>query len=331
LEKEEIFDMHKKITPVLICILMACVSFAGCIQEQTEEISVVCAGSLIQPLTELKKRYESENPGNKVLIEGHGSIQAIRQVTDLNRRFDLIAVADESLIPAMMGIDEYEALGTSEMVLMYTNRSAYADEITSDNWATILARDGIRFGFSNPVLDAAGYRSLMVLALHDRQHGTNLLERVIASQIEGISVDVDQDVTTITLSPILKPKTSQSPYDRQVLMRDGSVFLLTLLKTGGVDYALEYKCVADGADMSYTMLSPHLNLGDPEYASVYAEVVVNLNFQRFSSIGLTRTGLPIVYAAVIPDDAMNASGAEKFLAFLNENRDVLGMPEEIMS
>jgi len=317
-------------TMILLCILMAFTGFAGCTQEQKEEISIVCAGSLIQPLTELKERYEAQNPSSKVLIEGHGSIQAIRQVIDLHRTFDLICVADESLFPAMMGIDEYEPLGTSEMVLMYTNDSVYADEITSDNWATILARDGIRFGFPNPVLDAAGYRSLMVLALYDREYGTDLLEHVITSRINGISVHVGHDVTVITLPEILKPSAFQSQNGNQVLIRDGSVFLLTLLKTGGIDYALEYKCVADGSGLPYITLPPGVNLGDPTYASVYDDVVVNLNFQRFSSIGLTRTGLPIVYASVIPDDAVNASGAQNFLAFMNENRNVLGMPEEII-
>jgi molybdate/tungstate transport system substrate-binding protein len=314
-------------TAILICILMAFTCFAGCTQEK-EGISIVCAGSLIQPFTELKERYEVQNPGSKILIEGHGSIQAIRQVSDLHRRFDLICIADESLIPAMIGIDEYEPFGTSEMVLVYTNDSVYSDEITSENWATILVRDGIRFGFSNPVLDAAGYRSLMVLALYDREHGTDLLGQ-ITSHIDEISVNVGHDVTVITLPEILKTRATKPP-ESQVLIRDGSVFLLTLLKTGGVDYALEYKCVAKGSGLPYITLSPRVNLGDPTYASVYDDVVVNLNFQRFSSIGLTRTGLPIVYAAVIPDDATNASGAEKFLAFMSANRDVLGMPEEII-
>ena len=297
--------------------------------KQTEEISIVCAGSLIQPFTELKERYEAEHPETKVLIEGHGSIQAIRQVTDLNRRFDLICVADESLIPAMMEIEEYNLLGTSEMVLMYTQDSAYADEISQENWATILTREGVRFGFSNPVLDAAGYRSLMVLALYDQEHGTDLLEHVITSHIDGILVEKTQQMTVITLPEILKTKTRTSPNSNQVLIRDGSVFLLTLLKTGGVDYAFEYRCVAEGSGMPYIPLPPEINLGDPAYASVYDNVVVNLNFKRFSSIGLERTGLPIVYAAVISENALNPSGAEQFLVFLQENRDVIGMPNEV--
>ena len=319
----------KKIALILLSIMIMCICFAGCMEEENEEISIVCAGSLIQPFTELKERYEAEYPGTKVLIEGHGSIQAIRQVTDLNRRFDLICVADESLLPAMMGIDEYDSLGTSEMVLMYTENSAYADEIASENWASILTQDGIRFGFSNPVLDAAGYRSLMVLALYDQRHGTNLLDHLITSRIEGIDVEITQSMTTITLPAILKVRPQSSPQDGNVLIRDGSIFLLTLLKTGGVDYALEYKCVAEGSGLPYVTLSPDVNLGDPAYASVYDDVTVNLNFKRFSSIGLTRTGLPIVYAAIIPEDAMNADGAEQFLTFSHENRDVLGMPEDM--
>ena len=49
-----------------------------------------------------KTAFEAQHPDVDVQVEGHGSIQAIRQVTDLHRPIDVVAVADESLIPDLM-------------------------------------------------------------------------------------------------------------------------------------------------------------------------------------------------------------------------------------
>lgn len=51
------------------------------------------------------------------------------------------------------------------MVLDYNDDSAFADEVTVDNWAEIIARRDVRFGLSDPRMDAAGYRALMTLQL----------------------------------------------------------------------------------------------------------------------------------------------------------------------
>ena len=330
-------DRTPPVGHILIFILLfIMVSTAGCLNGKEEKIPVrvVAAGSLLLPFEEIEKRFEEKNPHVDLLVEGHGSIQAIRQVIDLNRPFDVVAVADESLIPLLMyrpmpGSDknwtDYDVpFGRTEMVLAFTNQSRYADEITTDNWFEILERPDVRFGTANPVLDAAGYRAIMVLALADRYYGHDgILYRVFSGQFSPpITVKKEGNVTRVILPDVMKPS------DRKVTIRDGSIFLLSLLKTGGIDYALEYRCVAEGEDLPYIRLPDQINLGNTTYADFYQTSVVDLNFQRFSSVNLSRTGSPLRYAACIPANAEHPNEAKAFLQeLISDNRAVHGMPD----
>jgi molybdate/tungstate transport system substrate-binding protein len=323
---------------LLIILTIAVIFIAGCTEKTQERIPlrVVIAGSLIQPFEEIEKKFESMHPDIDVRIEGHGSIQAIRQVTDLNRPFDLIAVADESLIPVMMyhpmktgeknWTDSYVRFGKTEMVLAYTNTSRYASEISEDNWYEIIQRPDVRFGLSNPVLDAAGYRALMVLALADKKYSQNtILSSVCTGHFSPeIHVTDEEGRIHIRLPDVMKP-TSQ-----KVVIRDGSIFLLSLLETGGIDYTLEYLSVASGTGLSYIRLPPEVNLGDSRYQKEYQNISVDLNFQRFSSLNLTRTGTPIVYAAAIPATSSHPDEASSLITMIMENSTgIRGMPQPL--
>ena len=91
------------LTSFLLIILLCCT--AGCSsgeQQPKTVLKVVPAGSLLQPFDEVEKAFEAQHPDVDVQVEGHGSIQAIRQVTDLHRPVDVVAVADASLIPDLM-------------------------------------------------------------------------------------------------------------------------------------------------------------------------------------------------------------------------------------
>ena len=156
----------------LVVIAAVILSMAGWLlphaQDDTTKLKVLYAGSLILPFEEIEKEFERQHPGVDVRMEGHGSIQVIRHVTDIHERVDVLAVADHSLIPDMMYpdyADSYIIFATNEMVIAHTNESRYADEITKENWYEILKRPDIKFGFSNPMLDSCGYRALMVTQL----------------------------------------------------------------------------------------------------------------------------------------------------------------------
>jgi len=110
-----------------------------------------------------------------------------------------------------------------------------------------------------------------------------------------------------------------------VVIRDGSIYLLSLLEAGGIDYAIEYRSVAEGMGLDYILLPATINLGRHEYAEKYGHAKVILGFQRFSSIGRERTGLPVVYAFTIPSDADHPELAREFIDYVS-GQATLGRP-----
>ncbi|MDG6257088.1 MAG: tungstate ABC transporter substrate-binding protein WtpA [Methanomicrobiaceae archaeon] len=306
-----------------LCLLLS----AGCLDGSAQEritLKVIPAGSLLGPFATIEEDFEALHPEVDVQIEGHGSIQAVRQVTDLHRAVDVVAVADESLIPDMMYrpmegsdvfyADEYARIGTNEVVIAYTGESLYADEIDAANWYAVLARPDVRVGFSNPMLDACGYRTFMVVVLaEDYYDQEGLFDALIGDHLQSpVTVTADNGVTRVALPEFLKPATDK------LAIRDGSIYLLSLLEAGGIDYAFEYKSVAIEHGLSWVDLPPEVDLGSGELADAYAAVEVKLSFARFSSIGDERQGRPIVYAITVPNNAPHPAMAEEFVAFVEE-------------
>ena len=312
---------------MLLCIGVVILTVvAGC--SDTEEktvVNVLPAGSLLGPMETMEAEYEALHPDIDIQSEGHGSIQCIRQVTDLHRDFDVIIVADESLIPDMMYIPREDGNGTyatsytpvarNEMIIAYTGLSRYADEMTEENWMDILRRPDVRTGISNPMLDAAGYRGLMVLLLAENHYGTDGLFETVVGQNLVNEPDVFRNGTT---AEVVLPETMRTSGPGLVI-RDGSVYLLSLLEAGGIDYAFEYRSVAEEHGLNYISLPPEIDLSSPAYASRYDDVTVNLGFQRFTSIGSERTGRPIVYGITVPTTASHPDEGEDFAAFVIES------------
>ena len=305
--------------------------FSGCQAPEPVTLKVIAAGSLLYPFAEAEQEFEAGHPGVDVQVEGHGSIQVIRQVTDLHRTADVLAVADESLVPDLMYrpmegsdrnfTDGYIPFATNEMVIVYTGKSRYHEEITSENWPDILGRPEVRVGFSNPMLDAAGYRALMVLQLAEEEYSDpELFENVISDHFPStVRVRETGGTTVISLPEIIRPS------DDHVIIRDGSIYLISLLEAGGIDYAIEYRSVAEAMNLSYISLPPSINLGSGEYAEQYRKVMVELGFPRFSTLGRERVGRPIVYAMTIPANAPHPGLAREFIDYV-ANESESGRP-----
>ncbi|HOI58791.1 MULTISPECIES: tungstate ABC transporter substrate-binding protein WtpA [unclassified Methanoculleus] len=315
--------MTRPAVTLALLILAVFAASAGCTDSGQERtvLTVVPAGSLLYPLEEVEAAFEDRHPDIDVRLEGHGSIQAIRQVTDLGRAIDVVAVADASLIPDMMYIpmgegkenytDWYVPFAANEIVIAYTDRSAGADEITAENWYRVLARPDVRAGFSNPMLDACGYRALMVTALAEEHYNEpGLFSAIIGGSFDPALAPTRADgVTTITLPERMRPA------DEKVAIRDGSIYLLSLLDAGGIDYAFEYRSVAEEHGLRWIDLPPEINLGSAAHAKDYRKVHVTLGFQRFRSIGSERVGQPIVYAVTVPESAPHPKEAQMFVEF----------------
>jgi molybdate/tungstate transport system substrate-binding protein len=198
------------------------------------------------------------------------------------------------------------------MVVAYTPQSRYAGEISAENWYEILSRPDVRVGFSNPMLDAAGYRTLMLTLLaSDHYHNSTIFPTIIGSHFNPpLPVTSANGIQSVELPEIMKPS------DSRVVIRDGSIYVLSLLESVGIDYAFEYRSVAGGHDLQMIDLPPEIDLSSPEHAEEYAGARVILGFQRFGSVGRDRTGLPIVYAITVPESAPHPALAREFSAMV---------------
>jgi molybdate/tungstate transport system substrate-binding protein len=258
-----------------------------------------------------------------VEIEGHGSIQVIRHVTELQYSVDLLMVADYSLIPTMMYNTDmpntnqsfanyYVRFATNSLVLAYTNNSRYAGEINATNWYTILSRPDVKFGFANPQLDALGYRTLTAIQLEEDFYGSQGLFHNL------ITANLDPPISSVPDGPnynIIIPEVQQPKGDK-IALRASEVDLIGLLQTGNIDYCFVYLSNAKQYGLNFVGLPSEINLGSPQYKTVYERVNIIYEQQRFATVNLDRKGETIYYGLTIPRNAPNPDLAVKFIQFI---------------
>ncbi len=317
----------KQIFRLLICgfLCLALLAMAGlpaCSPGSSErtQLRVICAGSLMGPFQEIEKAYEAVNPDIDVLIEGHGSIQVIRQVTELEVLADVVAVADHSLIPPMMYAatvpetgtpyaDWYIRFASNTLGIAYTSTSRYADEITADNWYEILSRPDVKLGFPDPRFDACGYRALMACKLAELHYGDEtIFERVLGEFEYPLTIREINGTGTILIPEIVKPYT--------VSIRGSSVVLLGILESGDIDYAFEYKSVARQRNLQFLELPAEINLGSDDFQRLGYNLTVKLDYQRFASVIPEFVCQRILYGVTIPNNTPHYAEAVRFMEYL---------------
>ncbi len=287
-------------------------------------LSVFGAGSLILPFEALEKAFESRYPAVDVQAEFHGSIQVMRHATELHEPIDVVATADQSLIPMLMYAttdpdtgrpyaDWYIRFASNRLAVAYTPQSRYAGEINADNWSTVLARPGLKVGIADPRFDASGYRALMAFALaQDLTRQPTLFASMFKEQFTTpVTIFQDDELTTITVPEVLETRPGAT-----VVIRGASIQLIALLETGDLDYAFEYESVIRQHGLKLLSLPDAVNLGAEEYESTYGRVQVNLDFRRFATVKPQFRGERIGYGITIPSNAPHPAEAAQFIAFL---------------
>jgi len=275
-------------------------------------LRVFCAGSLAIPLEQVAKEFEDRNPGVKVVIEPSGSVLAVRKITELNKTADILAVADYRLIPALMMPEHASfciSFARNKIVLAYTNKSRYADEINSENWFRILMRGDVKYGFSNPNDDPCGYRALIVFALAEKYYGEKDLFKKLVADKSNLKVDARGDEFLIYVPIDFGPEQGSN-----LVIRSKSVDLISLLEAGALDYALEYKSVAVQRGLKYLELPVEIDLSDPDLDEWYQKVRVYLFYGTDKQRGVV--GESIVYGLTIPRCAQNRDLSIEFVNFL---------------
>jgi molybdate/tungstate transport system substrate-binding protein len=317
---------------VFICLLLALVSgLTACTASSSSpgntnagktKLVVFEADSLMVPFTEVKKEFEQANPDIDVEIQAHGSIQVIRQVTELGQDVDIVAVADYSLIPMLMYktmmpngkpyANWYIESATNQLVLAYTPKSKYAGEINANNWYQIISRPDVRVGLADPRMDSVGYRSLMTTKLAESYYGVdNIMSDTLGKYFTiPITSDEANGISTINVPELLEPT------EDHMVLRGAHLELLSLLESNDVDYTFDYKSVVIQDNLNYLELPPEINLGDSSFAANYQKVVVNIDYQRFKTVNPVFQGLPIEYGISIANNSQHRAAAIKFIQFL---------------
>ncbi len=306
---------------IIVGILLLAVVSVGCTSNAPKKeatIIVFHAGSLSVPFQQLESEFSSyaeKNLGLRVVFqdEASGSVKAVRKVTDLGKKADVVAVADYTLIPQMLVpdyTDFYVLFATNEIVIAFTNKSKYAGDMKAhpERWYEILARPDVSFGFSDPNQDPCGYRALMVMKLADLYYGKPIFETLVEN-----NTNIESSGTHIYV-----PKEVQVR-DRRIVIRPKETDLTGLVESGSLDYFFIYKSVAEQHNLSYVTLPDEINLRDFSRAEYYAQVEVTLG-----STGRRIRAKPIVYGVTVLKNAPHRELAMEFLKFLlgNEGRRI---------
>ena len=183
----------------------------------------------------------------------------------------------------------YIGFASDELVIAYNPKSQFAADfekakIGAIPWYQVLAKPGIRFLRSDPLLDSKGCYT------------------VIATKLAGILYH-----NSSLSSSILKGERNQDQLRPEEL-------LLTLLETGEADAIPAYKHEAIERGFPFISLPPEVNLGDPAFTCYYKQASCT------QLHGTLNFGKPIVFDVTIPNTVRNTEGAIQFVKFLFSNQ-----------
>lgn len=278
--------MRDTFRSVVFCLtLLASVSaFAG----QARTVTVLQASSLTELFKRAEVAFETKHPDIDIRREPGASMALARQITDLRKEADIVALADRALMQSILFpkyVENPQDFLREEMSIVVGEKARYAEQINAQNWFDILLKPDVEFGISDPGIAPAGYRALLLWQLAEKHYGKQGLYQNLRGRLAEKNI------------------------------RPNATALMTLLKTGELDYVFDYPSLAGLQGLRVVLLPPQINLGDPRYADLYKTVSVEIAGEK---PGMTRTivGEPIIYSIGVLKDSPNREAAQAFLDFL---------------
>lgn len=277
-----------RLSHAALCFLCAMLpaTYAARAAEPTK-LTIFAAGTLAVPFKEVDAIFEKQNPGVVVQPQFGGSVKMAKQITDLHKDADLIAVADYNVIPKYLFAQNgkqayatwYAGFARNSVTFVYTDKSKFAGEINSKNWYQVLARKGVEIGRSNPDTDPSGYQTVQTLGLAEKYYKEpGLAQKILAN------------------APLSN-------------MRDTETSLIAALQLGQIDYLAIYRSDALQHHLKFVDLPAKINLSDPAESAFYKQGVAHTKNGDLA-------GNPIVYAITIVAGTKHADLAAKYVALL---------------
>jgi molybdate/tungstate transport system substrate-binding protein len=290
--------MRKLLFGFIVILVYLC----GCGQSQPKsKVIVFHAGSLALPLAKMEEEFEQKYSEIDIVREAAGSQQCVRKITDLKKTCDIMLSADYRIIDTFL-IPSYAQwnilFASNEMVIAYTQKSSYAHQIDKTNWYEILAKPEVVWGHADPNLDPCGYRALLVLKLAELYYvQPGLYARLLNNCPPGN----------------LRPK---------------SVELISLLQSGNMDYAWEYRSVAVQHGLEVVELPEDINLSNPKHNDFYAQAKIEIN-GAIPGRTITIQGNAITYGATILQNAPHPKEAVWFFKYLLSSQGGLNVLKQM--
>ena len=293
-------DVLRSVVMLLSCTIVMLLSTSA-IAGPSGKLTMFHAGSLSVPLAAMEKAFEAKYPGVDLQREPAGSQKCARKITDVGKPCDIMASADYKVIDKLLipGYADWNIrFATNQLVLCYTDKSAYADKVNVDNWYEILQKKDVVWGHSDPNLDPCGYRSLMVIQLAEKAlKKPGLYKKLLAN----------------------RPKEN---------VRPKSVELISLLQTGNMDYAWEYLSVAVQHGLKYIVLPDEINLGNYKYDNVYKQALVEVTGKKPGTHMIIK-GKSCTYGVTMIKEAPNREAAMAFLEYMLDPKGGLKILKEM--
>lgn len=267
--------------------LVACMSGDKPGDASSRTLVAFNAGSLSRPLRAALDTFAAVE-GIEVQQESAGSLETARKIMELHKVPDIVALADHEVFTQLLIPEHttwYVQFARNRMVLAYTDRSKFADEITPANWWQVFQRAGVEVGRADPSQDPNGYRTLLTLQLAERHYSQPGLYRELLARSPERNV---------------RPKEAD---------------LVAMVQAGEMDFVWSYESVAQGAGLKYVTLPPEIDLSSPAHAAFYQTASIRVRGGAVTD-SIAFRGAPIVYGVSIPTRAPNRAVAERFLVWL---------------
>ena len=248
-------------------------------------IRVFHADSLKSYIGDVSKAFQAAHPGVQVKPEGSGSLDAIRKVTDLHLPCDILITADWRLLAQLHSdVEPWVVIFAGNSIgLLYTPQSKSAAEINARNWYDVVARDGVRYGHSDPARDPAGYWTLIMWRLAERYY-----------KQPGLAARLEAGCPSANIRP-------------------HSIYLVALLESSELDYYFGYASDARLGKLSFLALPPEINLGDLAMSGEYASASVEV---RSSGNRHVIKGAPIAFGVTLVSGTSHRKEALEFIALM---------------
>ncbi|MBV9177550.1 MAG: extracellular solute-binding protein, partial [Nitrososphaeraceae archaeon] len=179
----------------------------------------------------------------------------------------------------------YLGFASDELVIAFNPKSRFAADFEKAKaghipWYQVLAKPGIQFLRTDPLLDPKGCYTVIATKLADiLYHNSSLSSSILNGERN---------------SNQLRPEE----------------ILLTLLEQGEADAIPSYKHEAIERGFPFISLPPQINLGNAAFANYYKQASCT------QADGSLTFGKPIVFYITIPNTVRNNAGAIQFVKFI---------------